>query len=274
MTTSAENLAGQMAQQQTAYIHWIGQMEKIMLYDYGKLSAVGNAVGDDPAWTWQPTTTSQAITASSRTTASAYSALTPVQWSGYNLTPDGVTQTSSNDVTTLACDDGLEASRHHGLSVRRRDCPTPPAATRNQFHAATTIDGSGLAVDEVRTFANLNSNTWSAQDTAGVHAEHVADHGHLREGLDEHQRRGLPNTGPIGGATPITRRAERSASSSSSRPSTRPRTSVSRCHEAVLVLVLTAVFANPASAGAAARCALRPRRQPRATSSRTSTPTR
>ena len=57
VTTSAENLAGQMAQLQTAYIQWIGQMETTMLYDYGKLPAVGNAVGNDPAWTWQPTTT-------------------------------------------------------------------------------------------------------------------------------------------------------------------------------------------------------------------------
>jgi hypothetical protein len=91
VTTSAENLATQMDQQQTAYIQWIGQMETIVLYDYGKLSAVGNAIGNDPEWSWPPTANSQAVTAlQANATASAYSALVPVVWSGYNLTPDFV----------------------------------------------------------------------------------------------------------------------------------------------------------------------------------------
>ena len=158
VTTSAENLAGQMAQQQTAYIQWIGQMETTMLYDYGKLSAVGNAVGNDPAWTWQPTTTSQAITAlQANATASAYSALTPVQWSGYNLTPDFVTQTSSNDVTTLSCAPPYQ--NHSFIS----------ALSQNQFHATTSMTGNGGAVDQVWTFAEpLNLGVWSLDNFYGT----------------------------------------------------------------------------------------------------------
>ncbi len=79
VTSTSENLAAQMAQQQGAYGQWVGQMEKILLYDYGKLSAVGTAIGNDPTWTWQPTTTADPVTALvANATASAYSALIPV----------------------------------------------------------------------------------------------------------------------------------------------------------------------------------------------------
>ena len=99
--------------------------ETIVPYDYGKLSAVGNAVGNDPAWTWQPTTTSQAITAlQANATASAYSALIPVQWSGYNLTPDFVFQNSSNDVTTLSCAPPYQNYAFHSALSRISSMPS------------------------------------------------------------------------------------------------------------------------------------------------------
>ena len=156
VTTTAENLAAQMAQQQAAYAQWIGQMEAILVYDYGKLSAVGTAIGNDPAWSWLPTTTPQAITAlQANATASAYSALTPVAWSGQNLTPDFFSQTSSNNVATLGC---APPDNNHSFIA---------ALSQNQFHATTSIAGNGGAVDQVWTFANLNSH-WSLADFNGT----------------------------------------------------------------------------------------------------------
>lgn len=147
--TTAGQLAGQMAQQQTAYVDWLGTMQRIVLSDYGKLSAVGRAIGNDPAWTWTTgVTTPQAITAlQANATASAFSALVPVAWPGYNLTPDFTSQTSSNNVSTYEC----------GQFV---DYPFAAAKPPNQFHAITSIATDGSAVDQVWTFGKLNSSQW------------------------------------------------------------------------------------------------------------------
>lgn len=148
VTSTAENLAAQMAQQQAAYAQWVDQMEAIVLDDYGKLSAVGTAIGNNTAWTWRPTTTGQAITAlQANTTASAYSALEPVAWAGYNLTGYGQ---PSNDVNSFRC---------------AAPPPTTPFHSalwpQNQFLAATSIDGNGGTVYQVWTFANPNLGVWS-----------------------------------------------------------------------------------------------------------------
>jgi hypothetical protein len=146
--STAENLAAQIAQQQAAYAQWVDQMEAIMLDDYGKLSAVGTAIGNNTAWTWRPTTTGQAITAlQANTTASAYSALEPVAWPAYNLT--GLGQ-PSNDVNSFSCASAPPHNPFHSAMW-----------PQNQFLAATSIDGSGGTVDEVWTFADLNFGVWS-----------------------------------------------------------------------------------------------------------------
>ena len=154
--TTAGHLADQLADQTAAFTQWVGTMERILLLDYGKLSAVGEAVGNEPGWQWQTgITTPQAIKAlQASTTASAYTALVPVAWPGYNLTPDFVTQTSSNDVNTLNCGPGP----NNGLVFNR-------ALSQNQFHAATSIAANGTGINQVWTFAKLggawNSNTLS-----------------------------------------------------------------------------------------------------------------
>ncbi len=156
VTSTAENLAAQMAQQQAAYAQWVDQMDGILLDDYGKLSAVGTAIGNNPAWTWRPTTTGQAITAlQANATASAYSALEPVAWPGYNLTPDFIAQMWSNDVSGLAC--APPNNNHSFIS----------ALPQNQFHAITSIAGDGGAVDQVWTFATLNGH-WNQSDASGT----------------------------------------------------------------------------------------------------------
>jgi hypothetical protein len=153
VTSTAEHLADQMAQQTAAYAQWVDQMEGILLDDYGKLSAVGTAIGNNPAWKWQSTTTGQAITAlQANATASAYSALEPVAWPGYNLTPDFKFQFDSNDVSTLSC---APPQNNHSFIA---------ALPQNQFHAITSIAGNGGAVDQVWTFATLNGH-WINYDT-------------------------------------------------------------------------------------------------------------
>ncbi len=168
VSTTAAQLDEKMAAQQTGYNLWVDEMEKILLYDYGKLRDVGTAVGTDPAWTWTSDTTRETITAlQAGTAASAYSALVPAAWSGYNLKPDDKTQTSSDDVKQLRCDPEADtiAGQHHNY-------PFAPAGDapndRNLFHAATRIT-NGAPVDEVWLFANLDLNVWSStqhlQDT-------------------------------------------------------------------------------------------------------------
>ena len=117
VTTTAENLAAQMAQQQAAYSQWVDQMQAIVLDDYGKLSGVGTAIGNNSAWTWRASTTSQAITAlQANTTASAYSALEPVAWSGYTSPA-----TVSHQMTSTA------SAARRPLPSRRS---TPPCGRR------------------------------------------------------------------------------------------------------------------------------------------------
>lgn len=149
--TTAGVLADQLAQQTAAYTQWVGTMERILLYDYGKLSAVAEAVGSEPGWQWETgVTTPQALKAlQASPTASAYSALVPVAWPGYNLTPDFVTQTSSGDVNTLNCGYGLP----NGFAFNR-------ALPQNQFHATTSIAANGAGVNQVWTFAKL-SGAWN-----------------------------------------------------------------------------------------------------------------
>jgi hypothetical protein len=152
VTTTAQLLAHKLADQQTAYIQWINQMEEILLYDYGKLQAVGTAVGSNPAWHWTPRTNTDSITAlQAGTRASAYSALLPVAWQGYNLKPDMKSQFFSNDVRTLKCNPGNTVNNY----------PFANALPQNQFHAITTLAGDGGRVDQSWVLAKLNLGDWA-----------------------------------------------------------------------------------------------------------------
>ncbi|MBV9205381.1 MAG: hypothetical protein JO037_08235 [Actinobacteria bacterium] len=175
VTTTAGKLADEMAQQQAAYGQWIDQMEGILLSDYGKLSAVGTAVGTDQ-WEWEAgVTTSKAVTAlQADATASAYSALLPKVWPVYNLKPDGTNQQYSNNVTTLRCNPGSSSAPNY---------PFASALAQNQFRpphgALTTINGDGGWVGQAWVFAKLNLNTWQNSypnaRTAQLPAESLTD---------------------------------------------------------------------------------------------------
>lgn len=136
-------------------------MQTSLLTDYGKLSAVGTAIGSDPSWDWEPETTTQAIAAlQATTTASAYSALVPVPWEGgYNLTPDFDTQHSSDNVGTLIC---YPPENNHPFAGE------PP---QNQFHALTSIAGDGSTVDQAWVLAHLNLSQWVAGSGANRTAQ-------------------------------------------------------------------------------------------------------
>lgn len=152
VTTTARQLAGKMLNQQNAYIDWIYRMEEILLYDYGKLHAVGTAVGSDAAWSWTPRTTPDAISAlQAGTRASAYSALLPVVWQGYNLKPDMKSQHSSNDVKTLRCNPGNTVNNFVFAG----------ALAENQFHGITTLAGNGGRVDQAWVMAKIHLPDWA-----------------------------------------------------------------------------------------------------------------
>ena len=153
VVAAAQNLDDELAYRSVAFTVWTGQMATILLYDYGKLQTVGAALGgDDATWGWPADTSNMIYGLEGGTRASAYTALVPTTWPGWNLKPDGVSQTSSDDVTQLACDGNVEKS---GTNTY----PFAGALPDNQYHAATTIDGAGHAVDQVWTFATLSG--WS-----------------------------------------------------------------------------------------------------------------
>src|SRR5262249_60634871 len=101
----------QRPNQQNADVEGLNNLETTLLPDAGKLQAVGPA-----AWDWTPTTTNEAITALNATARSAsYTAMLPLAWPVWNLQPDNVTQTSSDDVSAYGCWDIYSGS--HGAAV-------------------------------------------------------------------------------------------------------------------------------------------------------------
>ena len=162
VSTTAANLEDAMAHQQLAFTQWVLQMEQILLYDYGKLQAVGTNVGNDPAWDWPIEATKEAINAlQAGTRASAYSALLPVAWSGYNLKPDFKSEQTSDDVKTLDCGNSNGSSAYPFAGAGN--------LPQNQFHAITTLASDAGAVNQVWTFANLDLNQWSPAGKANTH---------------------------------------------------------------------------------------------------------
>lgn len=160
VSTTAAQLSKKMYDQQTAYLQWVNhQFADTVVADYGKLSAVGTpAGGGDPSWDVTGETANRLIDAlRGGTRASAYSALMPVAWGGFNLKP-GANQTSSNDVTSLICDEPYNYPNHH--------YPFAAALPQNQFHAATGYSGNPpQAIDEVWTFAKID-HPWSKGQAA------------------------------------------------------------------------------------------------------------
>jgi type II secretory pathway pseudopilin PulG len=143
VTKAAGQLAGQLAQQQQAYLTWTNHLQVILLSDYGKLSTIGKDFGSSPGWDWTGDDTNAAIDAlNAGATAAAYSAVLPTYWYGYNLKPgnDQMSQ-GSDDVTTFVCDEPANYPEHH--------TPFSSSPPENQFHATTGFTSSGTRVSQV-----------------------------------------------------------------------------------------------------------------------------
>ena len=172
---TAAELSDKLDEQVTTYRTWIGQMEEILLRDYAKLKAVGTHVqAGDPGWEWGTNTTSDSVIAlKADTRASAYSALVPAVWPGYNLKPSPVAtdlSTSwqySNNTATRACDYG-------GTSPSSHDYPFKDATHAQQFwwvqpqasaapqQAITTFNTDGSPVYQAWVFAQLDPGNWAS----------------------------------------------------------------------------------------------------------------
>jgi hypothetical protein len=187
LTDTADNLTQALYNQVVAYEKWVGQMQRILVYDYGKLSQVGPKIKGDSAWAFGTDYRSNAVDAlRGGTRASAYSALVPAVWPGYNLKifntggnpnccnnpPPFTTQDYSNNTGQLACDYGGTSPSSHQYpfaNATKADWDwwvlLPPAkgepAPTSQHQAIATQMPDGSAVDQAWVFAQLNSGTWA-----------------------------------------------------------------------------------------------------------------
>ncbi len=173
LTSTATGLATQLNDQVLTYETWVNnQMEPILLGDYGKLKAVGTNARGNSAWDWESQTTAAVVTAlRGNTRASAYAALLPKVWPGYNLKPAtvGVPQ-PANDVKMLACDWPDDAQGQHqypfaGATAQNQFWFSPQAGT--QFQAVTSFQ-DGARVDQAWTFAQLDPDNWVPYSGSGA----------------------------------------------------------------------------------------------------------
>jgi hypothetical protein len=159
VTEAADDLGGQLEKQQIAYLEWVNNAQDILMSDYGRLKAVGT----NSSWAWPPTYTNYLIEAlEGSTRASAYSALMPLVWGGYNLTATTFTSTgplpnpaNPDDVTKYGCSEYYElvteGNTYEGVNTTH---PFKSALELNQFHSVSGFNGStGAALKEVWTFA-------------------------------------------------------------------------------------------------------------------------
>ena len=172
VTEAADKLSAQLEKQQVAYLEWVNNAEGILLSDYGRLKAVGTHPLD-----WPSTYTNYLITAlEGGTRASAYSALLPIAWSGYNL--KAVTETSSgplpnpanpDDVTKFGCSEyQLQFIGGSYKTFVYTTYPFKDAVAQNQFHSVSGFNGStGAVLKQVWTFAT-NVSGFADNETAAA----------------------------------------------------------------------------------------------------------
>ncbi len=150
---TVDQLDEQFAYQEQATVEALDQLGAILVSEAGKLQTVGTKVGTDPAWAWtQGSSLSEAITALNATSrAQSYSALLPPTWAMWNLKPDNVTQTTSDDVKTYKCIGSFTPPGFDPLVAPWAD--TPEA---NQLHAVTSVTSQQAVVSQVWTFSNID----------------------------------------------------------------------------------------------------------------------
>lgn len=174
VTQAATELGDQLGKQQTAYFEWVNNAQDILMSDYGRMKAVGT----NNTWAWPEHYTNYLIEAlEGSTRASAYSALLPLVWGGYNLT--AVTNTSTgllpnpadpNDVTKFGCSEyydlTIDGKIYEGVNTTH---PFKNALPQNQFHSVSGFNVStGAVLKQVWTFATSVSGFADQQDPAAT----------------------------------------------------------------------------------------------------------
>lgn len=144
VTAAAYQLAETINGQQLAYIEWTYLAQDILVSTYQQLHAAGTKIWSSNGISF----TNQVSALSGSAAASAYSALFPVAWDGYNLKP-GPWLPGSDDVSTYECSEIGPSLTFYS------DYPFTGALPDHQFHAITSVDGSGQAVRQVWTFAHI-----------------------------------------------------------------------------------------------------------------------
>ncbi len=173
VTTAADNLGSELGYQQTAYLEWVNNAQDILLSDYGRLKAVA-ALVNSPSWSWPSAVTNALIQAlQAGTRASAYSALLPVVWGGFNLKAGSGNPPDPDNVANFNC---AEAQYTVNGIVPIQSAPFAHALPANQFHSVNGFDGNGTPVREVWTFArNVSGFADNQVPAATVPGESAAE---------------------------------------------------------------------------------------------------
>jgi hypothetical protein len=170
LTDTADNLTQELLNQVAAYETWVGEMQGIVVYDYGKLRQVGIATAGDDAWKVGANARSTAVDAlRGSTRAEAYSALIPAVWPAYNLKgyPYPGNQPYSANTANFACDSASTGKNTHqypfGHATQANQLswiPRPPIPTTTR-QAVTTQNPDGGVVNQAWVFAQLNPAEWA-----------------------------------------------------------------------------------------------------------------
>ena len=164
--TEAGQLVAQLDAQTTAHVYGLDRLFEILVADAGKLETVGLNLSANGAWAWGNTTGDANDVLLATTLQTAYSALLPPWWFGYNLKPDLVHQFSSNKVSTFGCgfNEGKNLNNVEGVNQAFKH-----AVPANQFQAQIQlVPGLETENTEVWTFGVLDGNFTSTGDAASV----------------------------------------------------------------------------------------------------------
>jgi hypothetical protein len=151
VTAAAGSLGDQLLKQQQAYLEGTDLAETILDSTYQQLKAAGSKL-----WGLDHSTTPKVVTAlDASATASAYAALLPAAYGGYNI------KTSFYPATTV----NVYCNEWDFISNKPLDSkPFAPSQPANRYSALTSLDSNGNATSQAWTFAN----------TSGFDNNHVA----------------------------------------------------------------------------------------------------
>jgi hypothetical protein len=154
----AVQLSTQLYDQTQAHLATLGNLQVILVSDYGKLSAVGNNTATTYKWTNAATTAAiQALNAT--TQQSVYSAMLPYKWELVQLKPDlkGLFNTSSPDLfcgtyTGASNDNQGPGCPFYNISTTP-NLPLSANVLTSWFQLVTGVTGTDTSVKEAWTFS-------------------------------------------------------------------------------------------------------------------------